>query len=169
MRWWKVALLVPLATVAGCGEGQLLGPERSIAVDEVAMQQVEERLRPALTDFDALETPAGAISAGTADLEDCFRDSGQVHQPAVIREWSLIEQARADDILDTTPLSREAGQTLAADLEAAGWIISRELTPAGQIFLSRKVNGYELEGSVTVFNDAIFVSAAVERPAPCSD
>lgn len=164
-----LALLLVGAVVVAAAWWWLTGrPPAELDVDPERASLVEERLAPVLEDFDAVDLRGtSATSLGPATVEECFLDSGDIHQPSAGRAWSVPTTATGEQALEATDSSRQVALSIAEQLRDRGWRGGQELGPADWSELTLSGEGYTVTARVSAYGDVVFLSAETP-PHVCS-
>jgi hypothetical protein len=153
-----VASLVALSLYGLSRLDKALNPD--FVVDQAALTLLRRQLEPVAADIDRLPTVAGAVADGPVKFADCSTDnSGGITQPSLEPSWTLVGAARSDDPLVATEAGGAVASSFARQLVAAGWDASAALDPGQQFELRKDQAGYIVTATVTVYGDALYVSA----------
>lgn len=135
-------------------------PPTDVEVDSQKSLQLEQRFAPVLEDFDDVDvTDQGGDSRGAAAIDECYLDSGQVHQPAAARAWSVLVGQAGEETEDLSASSRRVVLAVAEQLRQRGWQGGQRLTEAGWAELTLPGDGYTITATVDVSGGVVSVTA----------
>ena len=141
-------------------------------VDEAGLQLVRARLDTVRVELDELPAPPLAVSASPAQVFGCGRDSGDLFQPALDKEWTLTRSAVSDIAGVSTPGAARAQAALVQNLKAAGWIdndASNLDADEVQSSLYKDFDGFRITIGTGLSLNGLFVMAVTDPEVVCTE
>ena len=154
----------------GCALSTARSEPSDPTIDEASLHVVRARLDQARPGLDELADPPGTTGVSPARFLGCRRDSGDLFQPELQKDWTLDKSAVSPDDDVPGPAARQAHDALVQDLVAAGWVDDGNSYPeAVQRSMHKDFDGFRVTLGTGTYLDVLFLSAFTGPETVCTD